>query len=150
MKMAMKFRNLQICKILKTDTNRQTEFFHFLSRLCTYDSDIQNLENNFVVSKSSYLYRVNQNFLNKMFYSFQNWKYFCDIKKKFNPFVSKSTMSKYLVCWQVFWIELRRQKDQFISIREFLDSYSAKQLWLANFIVKTFCYHNNSFDIIQR
>ena len=48
-KTAVKFRNLQISKIL---TQIKTEFFQFLSRLCTDLWDLHSLKNNSVVSRS--------------------------------------------------------------------------------------------------
>ena len=57
-KMTAKFRNLQISKILNTNT----EFFQYLSRLCTYLWGIRSLKSTSAVSRSSYLYGVNQKF----------------------------------------------------------------------------------------
>ena len=58
-KAAVKYRNLQISKILNTDI---TEFFQHLSRLCTYLWGIHSLNNNSAVKRSGYLYVVNQKY----------------------------------------------------------------------------------------
>ena len=57
-KTAVKFRNLQISKILNTDT----EFFQFLLILRSYLWDIHSLKDNLKVSRFGYLFGVNQNF----------------------------------------------------------------------------------------
>ena len=76
---AVKFRNLQISKILKPI---QTQYFQFLSRLCTYLWDMHGLKNNSVVSRCSYfrLLGVNQKFsLTNTFIFFLNWRYFPEL-----------------------------------------------------------------------
>ena len=113
-KAAVKCWNLQINKILNTI---QTEFFQFLSSLLrTYLWDIHNLKNNTTVSRSGYLYGVNSNFsLTNAFCFSLNWRYFSEMQKKINSLLSKSTW-KYIVCCQVFWIEVWSLQDQCISI----------------------------------
>ena len=62
-KTAVRVRNLQISKIRsnKIITPIQTEFFQFLSSLCTCLWDINGLKKHSAVSKSGYLYGLNQN-----------------------------------------------------------------------------------------
>ena len=125
-KTAVKFRNLHISKTLNTD---KTEFFPYLSRLCTYLWGIHSLKKKSAVSRSSYLYGVNRTFslantffffiksitrslmLNTMMEKekqcFANMSIpkpkvlFWNIYIKNNPLLSKS-MLKYLVYCQIF------------------------------------------------
>ena len=62
-KTAVKVRNLQISKTQnnKIITPIQTKFFHFLSGLYTYLWDTNGLKKHSAVSKSGYLYGLNQN-----------------------------------------------------------------------------------------
>ena len=52
--------SLEIYRLAKFITLIQTEFFQYLSRLCTYHWGIGSLKNNSAVSRSGYLYGVNQ------------------------------------------------------------------------------------------
>ena len=54
--------SLEIYRLAKFLTLIQTEFFQYLSRLCTYLWGIHSLKNNSAVSRSGYLYGVNQKF----------------------------------------------------------------------------------------
>ena len=54
--------SLEIYRLAKFLTLMQTEFFQYLSRLCTYLWGINSLKSNSAVSKSGNLYGVNQNF----------------------------------------------------------------------------------------
>ena len=66
-KVAVKFRNLQVSKILNTDKNR---LLQYLSRLCTYLWGIHCLKNNSAVSRSDCLYGVNQKYSQAKAFSF--------------------------------------------------------------------------------
>ena len=54
--------SLEIYRLAKFITLIQTEFFQYLSRLCTYHWGIGSLKNNSAVSRSGYLYGVNQKY----------------------------------------------------------------------------------------
>ena len=49
-------------RLAKFLTPIQTEFFQYLSSSCTYLWGIHSLKNNSAVSRSGYLYRVNQKY----------------------------------------------------------------------------------------
>ena len=73
---------------------------------------------NFTVSRSGYLNRVNQNIFPNKCFVLSNWRYFFEIyikKRNNNPLLSKSTL-KYLVYYLVFWVEVQRLQNQWISI----------------------------------
>ena len=97
----------------------QTEFFQSLARLHAYLWDIQRLKNNSAVSRSGRFYRVNQKFsLTNTFVVFSKLKVLLwNNNKKINnnPLLSKSTL-KYLGYCQIFWVEVQRLQDQYISI----------------------------------
>ena len=54
--------DLEFYRLAKFLTPIQTEFFQYLSRLCTYLWGIHNLKNNSAVQRSTYLYGVNWKF----------------------------------------------------------------------------------------
>ena len=54
--------SLEIYRLAKFITLIQTEFFQYLSRLCTYHWGIGSLKNNSAVSRSGYLYGTNQKY----------------------------------------------------------------------------------------
>ena len=116
METAVKFRYLQINKILNTDTNK---IFQSLSRLFVDNFKIYIVwEKNSVVSRSGYfgLLGVNQKFsLTNAFDLFLNWTYFFDTKKIIINCCQKSAL-KYLVYCQIFWVEVRRLQDQYIPL----------------------------------
>ena len=120
-KTAVKFRNLQISKVLNTDTNRFSQFF---SRLCTYLWDIHSLKNKPALSIFGYSYGVNQNVSLTSTLIFSKLKVLLwTIKRRNNnPLLSKSTL-KYLAYCQVFRVEVRRLQDQCISIWALLFYY---------------------------
>ena len=104
-KTAMKFRNLQISKILNTNTNRI--FPIPLKVIHIYLWDIHSLKNNAAVSRSGYLYRLNQTFsLTNAFVFFKLKVRLWNTKTRNNPLLSKYTL-KYLVFCLVFWVEAR-------------------------------------------
>ena len=78
----IEFRNLQISKILNTDINRIFLIpfkVRYISLRCTY------FENNSGVSRSGYLYGVNQKLsLTKLSFFFVNWRYSSEIWKNKN------------------------------------------------------------------
>ena len=93
-KTAVKFRNLQISKILNTDTNRFSQFF---SRLCTYLWDIHSLKNKPALSIFGYSYGVNQkvSLTSTLIFSKLKVLLWTIKRRNNNPLLSKSTL-KYL------------------------------------------------------
>ena len=97
--------NLQISKILNTNTN---QIFPIPFKVIhIYLWDIHSLKNNTAVSRSGYLYRLNQKFsLTNAFVFFKLKVRLWNIKKRNNPLLSKYTL-EYLVFCLVFWVEAR-------------------------------------------
>ena len=96
---------LEIYMLAKSLTPILTEFFQFLSRLCTYLSGIHSLKHNSAVSRSGQLHEVN-----KTFFPTNNFNF-----SKLEVLLSKSTL-KYLICCQVFWVKVRRLRNKCTSI----------------------------------
>ena len=122
MNVAVKFRVLQISKILNTDTNI---ILQFLSRLCAYLWDLHSLKNNSSASRPVTCMGRTKIFTWQILLLFLNWRYFSEIhkKEKNNPLLPKSTL-KYLVYFQVFWVEVRHLQNQCISIWALVFCYS--------------------------
>ena len=114
-KTAVKFRNLQISKVVNPDTTQN--FSNSFQGYVHIVWDIHSFKNNSTVSRSGYLYGVNQKFsLTKCFWFFLSLRYFSKIfKKNNNPLLSNS-MLKYLIYCPVSSVEVRRLQNQCISI----------------------------------
>ena len=98
----------------------QTAFFQILSKFSIYSWDIYSSKNNPGVIRSSY--GVNKkNFPDICVCYFLNWKHFSDIWKNY-PSLSKST-SKYLIYYQVFWVQVRCLQDQCTSVSTLVFHY---------------------------